>query len=234
VDNSSSRGLRPALSAIAVIANLLFTGCCKDEIPQVYRSAFDFDIPIELVQVESSAGTETLDLDPLRAAGTPFRGYPVRGRVSGEEWGFNLGLVRTTEDPVRVLWTQAVYADEHGRTHSLIPWSGGGLPRPGDPVTDEDLPAATESLNAVGVSEKVTKKRVSCTSWTAHHEPVVPWAQELDPYRTREKVLGLAKNGYRLEYRIPIQHGGETKLLRLVFGLKKRGVEGDWSPMGLY
>jgi hypothetical protein len=215
-----------------LLAAIVVVGCCEDEVPQVYRTNFDFDKPtkeVELIPGESV----TVDRTPS-ALGTKIATSFMRGRVAGEDWGFNLGLTSTTSQPVRILWTQASYRDELGHSHPLLVYSEGGLPRPDDPLEDVTLRNDKEIMFAVTVAGKARKLRTSCRTWTAHQEPIVPWEQKENPYVTRDEVARLAREGYQLEYLVPIEHAGQRKTLRLVFGLKKRSPEGEWAPMGLY
>lgn len=215
-----------------LLTSVVVLGCCEDEVPQVYRTNFDFDKPTKEVEL-IPAETVSLDRTPS-ALGTKLATSFMKGRVVAEDWGFNLGLRSTTSQHVRILWTQASYRDELGRSHPLLVYSGGGLPRPDDRLEDATLREDEEIMFAVTVAGKARKLRTSCRTWTAHQEPIVPWEQKEDPYMTRDEVARLAREGYELQYLVPIDHAGQRKTLRLVFGLEKRTPEGDWAPMGLY
>ena len=139
-----------------------------------------------------------------------------------EDWGIHLGIVPTTDGPLEIQWSKAAYIDENGHPHALLPWDGGGLPRPGDPVTDELVVEGKESLNTIAIIEKVHEIRTSCTESVVHHEPVLPWLHSEDPREAREAVIALAARNHRLEYRIPIKHRGVTSDLRLLLSINER------------
>jgi hypothetical protein len=234
MDAALTRAVRQRISlALLVLLCIAVSGCCEEEVPQIYRAGFDFAKPTESVTISGAADEIELDRRPS-ALGERIRADYMSGRVAGEDWGFNLGLTSTSSEPVRILWTQASYTDELGRSHPLLVYSGGGLPRPDDPVEDVTLRNDKEIMFAVTVAGKTKKLRTSCTSWTARQEPIVPWEQRENPYVTRDEVARLAREGYQMEYLVPIEHAGEKKTLRLVFGLEKRTPEGEWAPMGLY
>jgi hypothetical protein len=215
--------LRPPVSAIvALLISLAFTGCCKEKVPERYYASEDFVFALEDAQLRNEAGSEQMIIGERKIGGTPFAGDVVRGRVTVEDWGIHLGIVPTTDGPLEIQWTKAVYIDEGGRPHALLPWDGGGLPRPGDPVVDELVVEGKESLNTIAISEKVHEIRTSCTESVVHHEPVLPWLQSEDPREAREAVRALAAKNHRLEFRIPIKHRGVTSNLRLLLSVSER------------
>jgi hypothetical protein len=177
---------------------------------------------LEEADLRNGAVSEQMIIGERKIGGTPFAGDVVRGRVTVEDWGIHLGIVPTTDGPFEIQWTKAVYIDENGRPHALLPWDGGGLPRPNDPVVDELVVEGKESLNTISIIEKVHEIRTSCTESVVHHEPFLPWLHSADPTQTREAVRDLAAKKHRLEFRIPISSQGRTSNLHLLFSVTER------------
>jgi len=226
VNGDSENGFR--LFAALLLVCLFSAGCCEDPVPRVYRTAYDFRFPLDVIELSGEPAAE-VDRRP-GTGGTRFRTRLFEGRVAGEDYGFNIGLTPRVTDPITILWTEATYVDESRREHSLISYSGGGLPRPDDPVEDVLL-SGRETVFSVSVAEKVRKLRTSCSNWVAHHEPVIPWIHEATPPLTRERVQALATQGHLLEYRVPLAYQNEKRMLNIVFRLERQNPDSDWTPM---